>query len=261
MSDHTKYSIGEVAKLSGVTVRTLQYYDNIGLLPIDKDASGRRFYTSGDLAKLQQVLFYRSLGLPLNEIRELVVEAATPEQITAVLTKQREVFLYKLNEIQSYISMIDAILAGVRSGAAIQSDNLIQLITRLNRSAILEYRNVNYHEETKELLMEQYADGESALTVYWQWKALVLECVSLILGGVAPRSEAGKQFAQKWLAMIERVTQGRSELLEAHKESYENRTQWPEEDRRLMEFADPFIDEAIAYYFESMGSEGVEKSD
>lgn len=261
MSDHTKYSIGEVAKLSGVTVRTLQYYDNIGLLPIDKDASGRRYYSSGDLAKLQQVLFYRSLGLPLKEIRELVVEAVTPEQITAVLTKQREMFLYKLNEVQSYISVIDAILAGLGSGGAVQSDKLIQLITRLNRNAVLEYRNVNYNKETKELLMGQYADSESALAIYWQWKAIILECVSLILGGVEPRSEAGKQFAQKWLAMIERATQGRSELLEAHKESYDNRTQWPEEDRRLMEFADPFIDEAIAYYLESMGLERVEKSD
>ena len=81
-------------------------------------------------------------------------------------------------------------------------------------------------------------------------------CVSLILGGVEPRSEAGKQFARKWLAMIERLTQGRSELLEAHKESYENRTQWPEEDRRLMEFADPFIDEAIAVLLRVHGFRG-----
>ena len=54
MADHTKYSIGEVARLSGVTVRTLQYYDNIGLVPIEKDASGRRFYSSGDLASFSR---------------------------------------------------------------------------------------------------------------------------------------------------------------------------------------------------------------
>src|SRR5690606_23785654 len=166
-----------------------------------------------------------------------------------------------LNELQSYISLIDAVLAGVERGGAFQSDQLIQLITGLNRNAVFEYRDIDYTQETKELLMGEYADGESALTVYWQWKAILLECASLILVGVAPRSEAGRQLAQKWLAMTERVTQGRSELLKAHKESYDNRTQWPEEDRRLMEFADPFIDEAIAYYLESMGLERVEKSD
>lgn len=261
MPNRAKYSIGEVAELSGVTVRTLQYYDNIGLLPIEKDASGRRYYRPGDLAKLQQVLFYRSLGLPLKEIRELVVEAVTPDQIAAVLMKQRETFYHKLNEIQGHISLIDAILAGVESGGAFQSDQLIQLITRLNRNAVLEYRNIRFDQDTHELLARQYADSESALAVYWQWKALMLECVSLILGGVEPRSEAGKRFARKWLSMVERVTQGRSELLEAHKASYENRTQWPEEDRGLMELADPFIDEAVAYHFESAGREEAKKGD
>lgn len=259
MSEQTKYSVGEVARLTGVTVRTLQYYDNIGLLPIDKDAGGRRYYSSGDLAKLQQVLFYRSLGLPLKEIRALVVEAVTPEQIAKVLTKQRELFYYKLNEIQSYIALIDVVVAGIESGRALQPDELIQLIAGLNRNAVFEYRNVDYSEQTKKLLMRQFAHGESALSVYWQWKAIVLECVSLILAGVEPRSEVGKQVAQKWLAMIEQVTQGRRELLEAHKESYDNRIQWPEEDRRLIEFADPFIDEAVAYYFESTGLDEVEE--
>ena len=196
------------------------------------------------------------LGLPLKEIRELVVEAATPEQITAVLMKQREVFCRQLNEIQSYIGLIDATIAGVGSGGGFPSEKLIRLITGLNRNAVFEYRHVRFSEQTKELLTEEYGDGESALAVYWQWKAAVLECVSLILGGVEPRSEAGKQFARKWLAMIERLTQGRSELLAAHKASYDNRTEWPEEDRRLMELADPFIDEAVAYYLESAGSDG-----
>lgn len=256
MANDARYSIGEVARLSGVTVRTLQHYDNIGLVPIEKDASGRRYYSSRDLAALQQVLFYRSLGLPLKEIRELVVEAATPEQITAVLMKQREVFCRQLNEIQSYIGLIDATIAGVGSGGGFPSEKLIRLITGLNRNAVFEYRHVRFSEQTKELLTEEYGDGESALAVYWQWKAAVLECVSLILGGVEPGSEAGKQFARKWLAMIERLTQGRSELLAAHKASYDNRTEWPEEDRRLMELADPFIDEAVAYYLESAGSDG-----
>ena len=86
MEKGTKYSIGEVAKFSGVTVRTLQYYDNIGLVPIEKDESGRRFYSRNDLVRLQQALFFRSLGLSLKQIRELVVEAATSDQIAEILT-------------------------------------------------------------------------------------------------------------------------------------------------------------------------------
>jgi DNA-binding transcriptional MerR regulator len=247
----TRYSIGEVAEFSGVTVRTLQYYDNIGLVPIEKDESGRRFYSYSDLVRLQQVLFYRSLGLPLKQIRELVVEAAAPEQITEILTKQREIYYKKLNEIHSYISAIDAVLASVGTGGEIHSEELVELMTRLNRGTVAEYRHVEFDAPTKQLLMKEYADGEAALAVYWQWKALILEASALILSGVEPQSEAGKQFAQKWLNMIEQVTQGRSDLLKAHRESYDKRSQWPEDDRRLMEFADQFIDAAVAFYLES----------
>ena len=258
MGEKDRYSIGEVARLSGVTVRTLQYYDNIGLLPTEKDASGRRYYSSGHLLKLQQVLFYRSLGLPLRNIQRLVMDAATPEQIAQVLAQQREVYYDKLNEIQSYISLIDAVLAGVRSGGAVQSSELMQLIAGLNRNAVLAYQNVEYSRPTEDILSGEYADSAAALAVYWQWKAAVLECVSLRLAGVEPRSAAGKAFAKKWIAMVERITQGRKDLLAAHQEAYEHRNQWPEEDRKLMEFADKFIDEAVAYYLESEETEGME---
>lgn len=261
MDDHIRYTIGEVAKLSGVTVRTLQYYDRIGLLPIEKDESGRRYYTSRDLAKLQQVLFYRSLGLPLKKIGELVVEAASPRQIAEVLKEQREFFLLKLNEIQSYISLIDAVLAGAESGGAFHSQELIRLIAGLNRTAVLEYEKLEYKPETKELFLERYGVKGSALTVYWQWKSLVLECVSLVSGGVDPCSETGQEFAQKWLDFIERITQGSRRLLEAHRESYEHRSEWPEEDQELMVLADPFIDQAVAYYLETLEEQEVPGED
>ena len=122
------------------------------------------------------MLFYRSLGLPLKEIRELVVEAATPEQITRRPDKAKGDVLRQLNEIQSYICLIDATIAGVRSGGGFPSEKLIRLITGLNRNAVFEYRHVRFSEQTKELLTEEYGDGESALAVYWQWKAAVLEC-------------------------------------------------------------------------------------
>ncbi|MFI6910239.1 MerR family transcriptional regulator [Nonomuraea sp. NPDC050394] len=63
------YSVGQVARLAGVTVRALHHYDEIGLLsPGERTAAGYRRYTESDLDRLQQVLFYRELGFPLEEI-------------------------------------------------------------------------------------------------------------------------------------------------------------------------------------------------
>ncbi|GGW46411.1 HTH-type transcriptional activator TipA [Streptomyces lucensis JCM 4490] len=63
------YSVGQVAAFAGVTVRTLHHYDKAGLLsPGERSPAGYRFYSDADLARLQQILFYRELGFPLEEI-------------------------------------------------------------------------------------------------------------------------------------------------------------------------------------------------
>ncbi|MER7952641.1 MerR family transcriptional regulator [Streptomyces sp. NPDC096079] len=67
------YSVGEVAAFAGVTVRTLHHYDREGLLsPSGRSGSGYRRYDDADLARLQQILFYRELGFPLEEIAEIL---------------------------------------------------------------------------------------------------------------------------------------------------------------------------------------------
>lgn len=63
------YSVGQVSTFAGVTVRTLHHYDKAGLLsPSDRSHAGYRLYNEADLVRLQQILFYRELGFPLDEI-------------------------------------------------------------------------------------------------------------------------------------------------------------------------------------------------
>ncbi|MFD8210849.1 MerR family transcriptional regulator [Streptomyces sp. NPDC059695] len=67
------YSVGQVAGFAGVTVRTLHHYDAIGLLaPGGRSTAGHRRYDDADLDRLQQILFYRELGFPLEEVAALL---------------------------------------------------------------------------------------------------------------------------------------------------------------------------------------------
>ncbi|MEY9996705.1 DNA-binding transcriptional MerR regulator [Streptomyces sp. V4I8] len=67
------YSVGQVSAFAGVTVRTLHHYDRAGLLsPSDRSGAGYRLYDEADLARLQQILFYRELGFSLDEIAEIL---------------------------------------------------------------------------------------------------------------------------------------------------------------------------------------------
>ena len=66
-------TIGEVARLSGVSVRTLHHYDRIGLLsPAQASSAGYRLYVRPELERLQQILFYREIGLPLARIKRVM---------------------------------------------------------------------------------------------------------------------------------------------------------------------------------------------
>lgn len=259
MQKEKQFSIGEIAKLTGVTIRTLQYYDNIGLVPLEKEkTNGRRYYRKSDLTRLQQVLFYKSMGLPIKEIKKLLVEAVTREELTSVLQKQRDIFYHKLNDIKSNISFIEASLASLEENKSFPLENLVQLIISLNKDTIFEYKNIQYEKNIQKTFMKHYDDNETILEVYWDWKSLILEAVSYILNGVEPESEQGQVFAKKWIEMIMRITKGNEKLLQAHKTSYKNREQWPEEDRRLMEFADGFIDKATKVYLSSSREKDLE---
>lgn len=69
------YSVGQVSGFTGITVRALHHYDKAGLLsPSDRSPAGYRLYSDTDLARLQQILFYRELGFPLDEIATILAD-------------------------------------------------------------------------------------------------------------------------------------------------------------------------------------------
>ncbi|AZM44459.1 MerR family transcriptional regulator [Streptomyces sp. WAC 06738] len=84
------YSVGQVSAFAGVTVRTLHHYDKAGLLsPSDRSHAGYRLYSEADLVRLQQILFYRELGFPLDEIAAIFKEPqANP--LERLRARQRE---------------------------------------------------------------------------------------------------------------------------------------------------------------------------
>ena len=103
--------ISEVAKLSGVTVRTLHYYDEIGLLkPSKTTEAGYRMYSIEDLEKLQQILFFRELDFPLNEIKEIMINPKY-DKIEA-LNKHKELLIEKRKRIDGLVTLIDKTIKG-----------------------------------------------------------------------------------------------------------------------------------------------------
>ena len=106
-----KLSIGQVAKRIGISVRTLHYYDEIGLLhPKGRSESGSRYYNRESLLRLQQILFFRELGFELAQIAEILSKPNyNPIQ---ALKQQRKLLQMKRERLDALIAHVDEILQG-----------------------------------------------------------------------------------------------------------------------------------------------------
>jgi DNA-binding transcriptional MerR regulator len=103
-------TVKQLAAISGVTVRTLHHYDEVGLLkPASVGANGYRYYGHQELLRLQQILFHRELGVPLSEIAELL--DLEPENQIGVLRQHREKLLSEAQRYRILIETIDRTIA------------------------------------------------------------------------------------------------------------------------------------------------------
>ena len=111
----SKYTTGELAKLCGVTVRTVQYYDarNI-LVPSQLSEGGRRLYSEDDRKRLEVICFLRELDLPINAIGELLAEEDPGSVISLLLEQQEAALRQEIAQHQGKLEKLTALRRGIQ---------------------------------------------------------------------------------------------------------------------------------------------------
>ena len=105
-----EYTIKQVAELSGVSARTLRYYDEIGLLPPKRlNSAGYRIYGKTQLDRLQQILFYRTLDFSLTTIKQIL--NAPDFDLTTALESQYQALLKKRQQLDTLLATVEKTLA------------------------------------------------------------------------------------------------------------------------------------------------------
>ncbi|MEM9313405.1 MAG: MerR family transcriptional regulator [Pseudomonadota bacterium] len=162
------YRVKQVAEISGLSIRTLHYYDEIGLLkPTDRTSGGYRLYRESDLVRLQQVMIGRSQGLSLDQIRRSLDE---PDfDYARALQRQRAQLLTRLGNTHAMISAIDATLRVLGQPAR-----------PINLSEIFEgFDPTSYDAETQDRWgsSQAYAESVGRTKAYTdaEWTSLKLE--------------------------------------------------------------------------------------
>lgn len=145
-------TVGQIAKLSGLTVRTLHHYDAIGLLsPSKRGDNGYRRYTDADLERLRQILVYRELGLGLDEIASIVDRDIDPAE--ALLTERLQI-TDRIERLRIISEMIDATIASQRKGIILTPEEKL--------SVFGDFDPTEHEEEAKERWGDTDAYRQSA---------------------------------------------------------------------------------------------------
>jgi MerR family transcriptional regulator, thiopeptide resistance regulator len=182
------YTVGELAGLAHVSVRTLHHYDAIGLLqPSDRTASGYRLYRHDDLEQLQQILLYRELDFPLDAIGRLMLDPGFDRH--AALVAQRERLAGRARRMEALVAAIDTALDALAKGTTMSDQDMFEVFGDFDPSA--------YEAEVKERWGDTDAYAESARRTAGytkdDWKAIKAESEAIgsglgaaLAGGAQP---------------------------------------------------------------------------
>ena len=131
MSDY--YTTGEIAKLCGVTVRTVQYYDSRNILtPSELSEGGRRLYSEQDLKRMKIICFLREAGISINAIEGLLREEH-PENVISLLLEQHEKALdEELTECQRKLEMVEGIKQELKGIEKFSVESIGDIATVMN---------------------------------------------------------------------------------------------------------------------------------
>ncbi|MET7327544.1 MerR family transcriptional regulator [Nonomuraea sp. NPDC005650] len=197
--DARRWTIGELAKASGVTVRTLYHYDEIGLVkPGERTASGHRRYTEADLRRLYRVRALRGLGLSLDEIAAVL---SGPEDDLGTL---RNLLGAQLAEIEIQSARLGQLKQQI-SGLMWLMDKSVmpdaeQFMAALEMISVYE---TYFAQELRDHLAKRRVElGDERLTgLRAEWMGLVRETRELLLAGTPVEDPRVQEISARWEAM------------------------------------------------------------
>jgi DNA-binding transcriptional MerR regulator len=242
------WKVGELAKRTGLTVRTLHHYDAIGLLsPTGRTesnhGSGHRLYTAPDVARLQQILSLKMLGFSLEQIGEyLLRDDYDPRQVVRLhLARVRE----QAAELQKLGDKLAALADALDAVEEVSADRFLTTIEEM--TMIEKY----YTPEQLELLKNRREEGGPAMEEAIQkgpqmWADFHTDLKAAMDAGMEPSSVQGQELARRWYALVSGFTGGDPGLFNSLRKMYENEDKVAGMDVKAMRPGQEWIAKAAA---------------
>jgi DNA-binding transcriptional MerR regulator len=197
------YKVGELARRTGLSVRTLHYYDEIGLLePAKLTGSGHRVYGTAELARLQQIKSLRQLGFTLEQIREcLDTPAFSPRRVLGLhVARLRQ----QIIEQERLAALLETLAASFDSGQLASPEEFLCAIEGIS---LIE--RAFTPEELSEIRTRGAAYGAAHIrAVEKEWPQLIAKVRRHFNSGTSPASRVMRPLAMRWRELVRQFTGG-----------------------------------------------------
>lgn len=247
------FTVGELAERVGVTVRTLQYYDKTGLLKSSINKSGRRIYTKDDVFKLQQILFLKSFGFSLKDIKDKILKTESFTHLENVFEKQREIVLGQIENLKKVADLLDVIISETKKGKDISMDKLITIMELMNWGNPYSFVIRYFGDEQIKTIAERFDSQEKYNSIMDYSKKLFSRLNELYIKGADPAGREGQDLAEKWWNMVNEFTGGEQSLLKPLISAGLDTDNWPEEAKAFQNAIENFLGKAMGIYLNNKG--------
>lgn len=204
------WKVGELARSTGLTVRTLHHYDQVGLLsPSGRTASGHRLYVAADVARLQQIRSLRELGFSLDEVREFLERPdASPRRVVRMhVERLREQIAMQ----RRLCERLEAIAASLDRAEEVSAGDLLRTIEMMTM-----YERYYTPEQLEELKQRRETVGEERIReVEAEWPRLIAEVRAEMGRGTDPADPRVQELARRWMGLAREFTGGDPEIARA----------------------------------------------
>lgn len=233
------YQVREFAKRSGVTIRTLHHYDQLGLLtPAETTESGYRLYSDRDFRRLQQIVTLKFIGFSLKQIKDLL--DGERYDVAEMLRFQRGVLESKRHALEMAIQAIGSAERVAATGSEPDGETFERITRVISMESNKDWMKNYYTDEQFQQLQERAAaDPDMVRQGERDWAELIREVEASV--DEDPASEHAQSLAARWDELVGRFTQGDPALVDSLKKLYADQENWP------TTFTKPYSDAAEAF--------------
>lgn len=249
IQDDSKISISKLAKSANVSVRTLQYYDKIGLLkPSCFSESKGRLYTENDIALLHQIVTLKSLGLTLEEIKSKINPVDNSSDVLDILNQQTYIINEQISKSMKVLESMEMIKKEILTSKTVDWEkysNIMKLISDNNEY----YWVINYLEKDMLKKISDIHANDNKLNKPEGWlKECLNKAIELEEKGVSYDSEEAQELASEWWYYIKRYTDEDEELIYQIYNFYNSSIKWPGEFGDIQKRSQAFLEKTIEHY-------------